>query len=668
MEDTNHQDSVIDIDNQGNSNDDESIIVEDGIGIKYEKLDEKTLQRLEQNLPSVVKLDIDSSIFCADDSVFKITNWKENGYCISDNTYLKELRINNSCPKHFGFAVDVDKELPTKEQLQYFFSSIHENRSIKVFEIISVSIDDEFGGWVIEGLSGHHSLKKLEIGSYIETAKLGSRVCSALGQVLKHPKSKLKILHLRSCDLDDGGCKVLSDGLLGNSTMKRLYLSGNRLITSTGWRALSTVFQSPNCNLIELELFNTGINDEGAELLGSALCGSSLKTLNLSLNKSISSRGWQTLFNQISQTSIESLNISNNRIDDAGLAALAATGTLKSLDLIDNRSITSSGWWAFFNLLQRIGTQLVNLHVSYNHIGDVGVAALGRLMGSMSTLKKLVMNNMMHLDNNITSQGWLSFFSMLQESDDDLDLVHLYLGDNNIDDEGMQLLVRLLSNMISLKYVNLSWNQSVTPVGWRAFTGFLLNPNFALEYLGLYANRINDDIVVAFASALAHNKTLESMSLEEFVDEDGNELIIEGGWDAISTLVCNESSIMGTYNSNHILHNLGDEESELLGDLISLLELNENKDKSEVARQKILQTHFPDDDTSKLQELLDMELEMMPSVMSWIGRPAHDDWKGKNVSGLSTMFNLMRRLPDLFDSSPQTQTKQSTGKRKRGIL
>jgi len=94
------------------------------------------------------------------------------------------------------------------------------------------------------------------------------------------------------------------------------------------------------------------------------------------------------------------------------------------------------------------------------------------------------------------------------------------------------------------------------------------------------------------------------------------------------------------------------------------LKLNENKDKAEVARQKILQTHLSSGDTSKMQELLDMELEMMPTTIAWMGRPTHADWKGANVSGLSAIYSLTRRLPDLFDSSPRTQKKPSMEKRK----
>ena len=138
----------------------------------------------------------------------------------------------------------------------------------------------------------------------------------------------------------------------------------------------------------------------------------------------------------------------------------------------------------------------------------------------------------------------------------------------------------------------------------------------------------------------------------------------------MSTLLCNKSSIMDTYNSNHTLQDVGGHYAPLHripNHLAESLELNKNKDKVEVTRQKILQTHFSSeaDTTSKMQELLDMDLEVMPTAIAWIGRPLPIGWEGAQVSGLSLLYNLMRRLPDLFDSSPQK--KSSAAKRKRSV-
>ena len=187
-----------------------------------------------------------------------------------------------------------------------------------------------------------------------------------------------------------------------------------------------------------------------------------------------------------------------------------------------------------------------------------------------------------------------------------------------------------------------------------------------LESLISAKNNINDDTVVVFTNVLSHNKTLTHLSLDDCYDEEGNASITKRGWEAVSTLICNKTSIMDTYNSNHkmFVDSYDDDvidQMDLPDGLSSFLDLNGNKDKAEVARQKILQTHFSD--TSNIQEFLDMELEVMPTAIAWIGRPKHIGLSGKDVSGLSTMFNLMRRVPDLFDSNPHKKT--NVAKRKR---
>jgi len=302
----------------------------------------------------------------------------------------------------------------------------------------------------------------------------------------------------------------------------------------------------------------------------------------------------------------------------------------------------------------------VRLNISNNNVGDVGAAALGSLLIDMNTLKSLCMRDMSYSDNepdNITAQGWIALFNSLQGSN--LDLVKLDLSGNTIDDEGIHLLIRLVSDMNSIKDLRLSYNYSVTPTGWLALSDYLQSPNFELRELDLNCNNVNDDTLIAFTSALAHNKTLERLYIY-----DEAESLTERGWKAVSILLCNKTSIMDTYFSNHTLHKLIEDDDyeylnlkltyDLSQDIKSLLKLNKNKDKVEVARQKILQTHFStEDDTSYLQEFLDMELEVIPTAVEWIGRPTNDVWIGKSMSGLSFMFNLMRGVPDLFDSNPQ---------------
>ena len=96
-------------------------------------------------------------------------------------------------------------------------------------------------------------------------------------------------------------------------------------ITSVGWQPLSTIIRD---KLIHLKLYDAPINDESANVLGSALSGSKVTDLNLASNESISSAGWLTLLNHLTQNSIKRLVLSDTKIDDAGLATLAKINTL----------------------------------------------------------------------------------------------------------------------------------------------------------------------------------------------------------------------------------------------------------------------------------------------------------------------------------------------------
>jgi len=638
----------------------------------YDNLYEETFQKIKQNDPSITNL----SVWLDGKCFFNSIDWKEDGCFIANNTHLKRLQLifHGRClgrPRGEHYILGEEgHNLPTRQQLRDFFSCIYRNSSIDTIEIESVSVDDEFGGGLIEGLCGHPSLTRLGVGikySMEIEAKWGSIGCRAIGKVLNHPRSKLKVLRVSHSDLDNEAVQtLLSEALMGSNVLKKLDLSGNKDITSAGWQALATVIRHPNCKLNNLSLSSNTINDDGVSILGWGLSGSSVKALNLWSHK-INRVGWQILLLHLSQTSLESLNLRQNSIEADVLALLGSIRSLKSLNLSGNRSIGPAGWQFLFNSFQRSGIQLKKLDVSCNQMGNEGIAALGSLLGNTSTLKMLKMDSLSytgwHESSIITSHGWVAFFNALQGSN--FELVKLYLSNNNIDDDGIQLLTPLVSRMSTLKNLSLKDNQSVTPTGWLALSAYLRSPSFGLRELLIDENNHNDDTMIAFTSALIYNKTLKVISLGGTWDDDTDEqtsLITDRGWEAVSTLLCNKTSILDTYNSNHTLKYVSDYYSdEIRAKLLPYLELNDNKDKAEVARQKILQTHFSSEDD--LQEFLGMELEMMPAAIAWIGRPLPIGWIGKNVSGLSTMYNLTRMAPDLFDSS--AQKKQSVGKKKR---
>jgi len=73
-----------------------------------------------------------------------------------------------------------------------------------------------------------------------------------------------------------------------------------------------------------------------------------------------------------------------------------------------------------------------------------------------------------------------------------------------------------------------------------------------------------------------------------------------------------------------------------------------------VARRKILKYHFSNDDNI-IQPFVDMDLEVLPQVVAWIGREDTDH---------SLLYRLVKDMPSLFDSS--TVVKAGGIKRKMG--
>ena len=92
------------------------------------------------------------------------------------------------------------------------------------------------------------------------------------------------------------------------------------------------------------------------------------------------------------------------------------------------------------------------------------------------------------------------------------DLVKLILCGNDIDDEGIQLLVPLVSRMSSLKCLGLGSNSLATPTGWQALTVYFQSPNFGLRELFLDENNVDDEMLISYSSALKIEKKGEVIS------------------------------------------------------------------------------------------------------------------------------------------------------------
>ena len=232
-----------------------------------------------------------------------------------------------------------------------------------------------------------------------------------------------------------------------------------------------------NSSLKELNLsVNDEIDDEGALAFAAAIdkC-KSIKSLVLNNLHSISTNSWiallKSLFNPDSV--LENLYMYNNNIDGGVVTflggALVNNSTLKSLSLISNGSITGQGWVAFFGCLSNLNS-LENLRVSGHNIDVDGMAALSNVLGNNTRLRSLALNN----NQLISPAGWQAFFNGLQSCH--FVLEYLNLSNNMIDDTVIPSLVIALGNSSSVSSLSLRDSRSITSAGLMVLSTLLLHP------------------------------------------------------------------------------------------------------------------------------------------------------------------------------------------------
>ncbi len=171
------------------------------------------------------------------------------------------------------------------------------------------------------------------------------------------------------------------------------------------------------------------------------------------------------------------------------------------------------------------------------------------------------------------------------------------------------------------------------------FANLLRQPSCNLKTLSIGDN-IDNDLATLFARAMAANKSLNELHI--YVDEDD---FVSSFWSILLLALCDNSAINSTFTSNHVLQTVvvGDRNDivDIPEEVVSLLRMNSNDNKTEVARQKMLMTHFSGADAS-VEVFASMDTKIMPHAIDWIGR---DD------AGFCLMYRVARGMPSLFETS-----------------
>eukprot|EP00985_Skeletonema_marinoi_P016115 scaffold8567_cov83-Skeletonema_marinoi.AAC.2 len=160
------------------------------------------------------------------------------------------------------------------------------------------------------------------------------------------------------------------------------------------------------------------------------------------------------------------------------------------------------------------------------------------------------------------------------------------------------------------KDLNLSGNDSITASGFRYLSTSLQSNSCRLEKLCLGAMNIGDDGVEVLVRGLIGNKVLRCLELR---DDEGDIAITTVGWYALSTALCDTSTVNNTYLSNHTVHFEEPYEDEDIDESVVLyLQLNE-KHPQYAAGCKILMNHAHLD----MAPLLQWELKFLPLAVRW---------------------------------------------------
>ena len=193
----------------------------------------------------------------------------------------------------------------------------------------------------------------------------------------------------------------------------------------------------------------------------------------------------------------------------------------------------------------------------------------------------------------------------------------LNLNSNEIGDNGLNMLIQglpasvdtleLEGNQISLarqlpltRFESFRFSHNaLCDRGPGVIAASLADPNCQLRELNLNRTNIGDDGMITLAESLRGNQRLIRLALS-----DNN---ITDGWNALTSILCDTTSIEATHGSNHTLEYLGYDTGPL--HVQEILRLNSGRDKSRVAAQKILQTHRH----LNMRPLFDKKLGLLPS-------------------------------------------------------
>jgi len=311
------------------------------------------LHKLKQNDPSFNILVISDGSYEGDwrDGTTYIPGEREDiswlGCFLGKNSYVKELEVKTPI-------------------YDTFYKGLSCNKSIRKIHL-NVDLSDGQIFYVLDPFKQKHSnLNEISINNCIFGTEGALQLSIALGGF---NNESLKQIILSYNQIGGGQMNNVITALGVHTNLETLRLPGMN-IGRTECVALSTMIRWGTTKLQQLDLQDNNIDDESVKSLVHAIGGSKWVRLSLARNQLITSEGYKTLSTLLERpdSSLEKLLLYDNNIDSTTLAilanSLANNSTLKTLDLAGN-TITDDGWLLFSKLLHDVSS--VNKTYVSNH-------------------------------------------------------------------------------------------------------------------------------------------------------------------------------------------------------------------------------------------------------------------------------------------------------------
>ncbi|KAL9186496.1 hypothetical protein ACHAXT_005734 [Thalassiosira profunda] len=431
------------------------------------------------------------------------------------------------------------------------------------------------------------------------------------------------------------------------------------------------------------------------ETLLSLLRGNDIEQLKLDCGRRMSEEGTHQLVAALAKCSSLKdfqLKCSRSEAEEFGGDILSALKNSPSNLTRLSLNECHSDWSGCAELGELIkNSPLEELDLSQNGIDDEGLALIGRVLGDKPSLKTLIlcsvgMDEFGEGDDYITPAGWRAFFGFLKGSSFEAEKLELQWGHNDV--TARALTDALGTNNTTLKTLRFWNNLGLSPSGWCSFFTTVLGNCSALEHLDCnscnsmdeyYQPIFDNRIATALANALDGNKTLRTLDLTRFnsIDQTGWAIIMA----RVQKLLFDSKSLGTVISSNHTLSKLAlqgfADKPTFPRDLASLLWLNQSGDTDFVMGEKVRIYYATyeatdEDDEQLMRELTkdsgDVDIKVMPFVLSWAGKrdSAVLAWEATGGWGKvwgTRLYRLLRRDPTVL--GPEKGNESAAGKRKR---